>query len=173
MPWTKREIVVAALLAGLTITLLYRVVPYFQVYLVEAGDRAPEFNSTDDVGQGLRLADFRGKFVLLNFWATWCPPCVEEMPSLNLVHERLSSRGLVVLGISVDEQKDEYERFLENANIRFPTVRDPDRDVSTLFGTVKYPETYLIDREGIVIRKYIGPEDWSRPEIFNYLNSLL
>ena len=95
------------------------------------------------------------------------------MPSLNLVHERLSDRGLVVLGISVDEEKDEYERFLDLANIRFPTVRDPERQVSTLFGTVKYPETYLIDPEGIVIRKYIGPEDWSRPEIFNYLRSLL
>ena len=173
MAWTRRDTVVAALLAGLTITLLYRVVPYFRVYKVEVGDRAPEFDITADDGQGVRLADFRGKFVLLNFWATWCPPCVDEMPSLNLVHERLSDRGLVVLGISVDEQKDEYEAFLEGANIRFPTVRDPERKVSTLFGTVKYPETYLIDREGIVIRKYIGPEDWSQAEIFNYLSSLL
>ena len=173
MAWTRRETVVGALLAGLTITLLYRVVPYFRVFNVEVGDRAPEFNITADDGQGVRLADFRGKYVLLNFWATWCPPCVEEMPSLNLVHERLSDQGLVVLGVSVDEQKSEYERFLDLANVRFPTVRDPERQVSTLFGTVKYPETYLIDREGIVMRKYIGPEDWSRPEILNYLRSLL
>ncbi len=173
MAWTRRDAVVAALLAGLTITLLYRVVPYFRVYKVEVGDRAPEFNITGDDGQGLRLADFSGKFVLLNFWATWCPPCVDEMPSLNLVQERLSGRGLVVLGISVDENKDEYEGFLESANIRFPTGRDPERQASTLFGTVKYPETYLIDRDGIVIRKYIGPEDWSQAEIFNYLSSLL
>ena len=173
MAWPKREILTAALLAGLTVTLLYRVIPYFRVYNVEVGDQAPEFRLTADDGSGVSLADFRGKFVLLNFWATWCPPCIEEIPSLNLIHERLSDQGLVVLGVSVDEDKDEYDRFLERARVRFPTVRDPERRVSTLFGTLKYPETYLIDPEGIVIRKYVGPQDWSRPEIFNYLSSLL
>ena len=173
MAWTRRETVAAALLAGLTITLLLRVVPYFRVYRVAVGDRAPDFNVTGDDGQGVRLTDFRGKVILLNFWATWCPPCVEEMPSLNLAHERLNERGLVVLGISVDESREEYEAFLERMNIGFPTVRDPERQVSTLFGTAKYPETYLIDREGVVIRKYIGEVNWTQPEIFNYLSSLL
>jgi peroxiredoxin len=173
MAWTPREVVISALLAGLTGLLLFRVAPYFEIHNVEVGDRAPDFDLTADDGSGVRLSDFRGKFVLLNFWATWCPPCVDELPSLNSLHEQLSNDGLIVLGVSVDEQQEEYQRFIERWNVRFPTVRDPEREVSSRYGTAKYPESYLIDRDGTVIRKYIGPEDWNRSEIMNYLSSLL
>jgi peroxiredoxin len=162
-----------AVVAVLLAVMLYRVVPYLEIHNVEVGDKAPGFALTDDNGQGMSLSDFRGKYVLLNFWATWCPPCVEEMPSLSGLHEKLKDLGLVVLGISVDESKEEYERFLERARLTFPTVRDPERSVSARYGTVKYPETYLIDPEGVVIRKYINWQDWNRPDIINYLNSLL
>ncbi|HUG80333.1 MAG TPA: TlpA disulfide reductase family protein [Bryobacterales bacterium] len=161
--------VIAVLLA----TMIYRVVPYLEIHNVEVGDKAPGFELADDSGQGVNLSDFRGKYVLLNFWATWCPPCVEEMPSLSALHERLKDQGLVVLGVSVDESEAEYKRFLDRARLSFPTVRDPERSVSSRYGTVKYPETYLINPEGVVIRKYINWQDWNRPEIVNYLNSLL
>lgn len=161
--------VIAVLLAAM----IYRVVPYLETHNVEVGDKAPGFELADDTGQGVNLSDFRGKYVLLNFWATWCPPCVEEMPSLSALHERLKDQGLVVLGVSVDESEAEYKRFLDRARLSFPTVRDPERSVSSRYGTVKYPETYLINPEGIVIRKYINWQDWNRPEIVNYLNSLL
>jgi peroxiredoxin len=111
--------------------------------------------------------------VLLNFWATWCPPCIEELPSLNSIYSELRDRGLVVLGVSVDEDRALYQRFLTAHKVSFPTVIDPERSVSTRYGTFKYPESYLIDPEGIVIRKYVGAEDWQRPEIANYLRSLL
>ncbi len=173
MPWSRKEIVVASLLAGLTGLLLFRVLPYFHQYKVEVGDQAPDFDLTADDGTGLRLRDYQGKYVLLNFWATWCPPCVEEMPSLNNLHTSLGDRGLVVLGISVDEDAEVYRQFLASRGVTFPTVRDPERTVSTRYGTFKYPETYLIDRQGNVIRKYVGPENWNRPEIQNYLRSLL
>jgi len=161
--------VIAVLLA----VMLYRVAPYLEIHNVEVGDRAPAFEITDDNGRGVSLSDFRGKYVLLNFWATWCPPCVEEMPSLSALHDRMKDLGLVVLGISVDESREEYERFLDRSGLTFPTVRDPERSVSARYGTVKYPETYLIDPEGIVIRKYINWQDWNRPDIVNYLTSLL
>jgi peroxiredoxin len=161
--------VIAVLLAAM----IYRVVPYLEIHNVEVGDKAPGFELADDSGQGVNLSDFRGKYVLLNFWATWCPPCVEEMPSLSALHERLKDQGLVVLGVSVDESEADYKRFLERGHLSFPTVRDPERSVSSRYGTVKYPETYLINPEGIVIRKYINWQDWNRPEIVNYLNSLL
>ena len=175
MARSKKDIVIASLLVGLTGLLMYRVLhrPYFYEYNVEAGDRAPDFDLTAEDGTGLRLDDYRGKYVLLNFWATWCPPCIQEMPSLNSVHEDFRERGLVVLGISVDEDQEVYQSFLSNRGVTFPTVRDPERSVSVRYGTFKYPETYLIDREGTVIRKYVGPEDWRRPEILNYLRSLL
>ena len=153
--------------------LLARAVPYFEIHNVEVGDAAPDFNITADDGSGLRLDDYRGKYVLLNFWATWCPPCVQEMPSLSALHDRFKDEGLVVLGVSVDEEKEEYDRFLDARPVSFPTARDPERSASSVYGTVKYPETYLIDSEGTVIRKYVGPEKWARPEILNYLDSLL
>ena len=173
MSWSRKDAVAATLLLGLTAVLLYRVVPYFQVFNVEIGDRAPDFNLAADDGSGFSLGDYQGKLVLLNFWATWCPPCVQEMPSLNALHERFQDRGLVVLGVSVDEDQQAYQQFVERLGIVFPTVLDPARQVSNRYGTLKYPETYLINREGVVIRKYIGEEDWSRPEIVNYIGSLL
>lgn len=160
----------ALLLAGL---MVYRVHGYLRVYDVQAGDRAPAFALADEQGLGLSLDDFSGKVVLLNFWATWCPPCVQEMPSLNDTYERLRNDGFVVLGISVDEDGDQYSRFLRNAGITFPTARDPERTASSRYGTLKYPESYLISRDGRVLRKYVGPEDWSRPEVANYLRSVL
>jgi peroxiredoxin len=174
MAWPKKDLFVVCLLAGLTSLLVYRLVPYFSEHNVEVGDRAPDFNLSSETGTGLSLSDYAGKkFVLLNFWATWCPPCIEEMPSLNRVHEMLRDQGLVVLGVSVDEDEEAYKRFLSNAGVSFPTARDPERTVSTRYGTFKYPETYLINPEGKVIRKYVGPENWERPEVLNYLRSLL
>ena len=168
-----RESVVYGLALVLAAVMVYRVQGYLRVYDVQSGDRAPGFQLADDQGLGVSLDDYRGKVVLLNFWATWCPPCVQEMPSLNATYERLRDDGFVVLGISVDEDEEQYSRFLREAGVTFPTVRDPERLVSSRYGTLKYPESYLISREGRVLRKYVGAEDWHRPEIANYLRSVL
>ncbi len=169
MAWAKREIWIAATAVALMSVLLYRIVPYFEIHRVEVGDDAPEF----ELAGGVRLADYRGKLVLLNFWATWCPPCVAEVPSLNRLYRRFREQGLVILAVSVDEQEDVYRQFLDRYGVKFPTVRDPKRSVSSRYGTMKYPESYLINRQGRVIQKYVGAEDWERPEIVNYLQSLL
>ena len=169
MAWAKREIWIAATAVALMGVLFYRIVPYFEIHRVEVGDTAPEF----ELAGGVRLADYRGKLVLLNFWATWCPPCVAEVPSLNRLYLRFREEGLVILAVSVDEQEDVYRQFLDRFGVRFPTVRDPERTVSSRYGTMKYPESYLINRQGTVIQKYVGAEDWERPEIVNYLQSLL
>ncbi len=169
----NREVILASLMVFLSAVLVARVIPYFHQYNVEAGDAAPGFNLTADNGTGVSLEDYRGKYVLLNFWATWCAPCVEELPSLNAVYDNLRDRGLVVLGVSVDEDQELYQRFVEAHRVTFPTVRDPERTVSMRYGTFKYPETFLINPDGEVIRKYVGAENWQRPEISNYLESLL
>ena len=157
-------------LAGI---LVWRVAPYLKVNNVQPGDRAPGFELTADTGMGVSLDDYRGKYVLLNFWATWCAPCVQEVPSLNQLHQELNNDGLVVLAVSVDSQQDSYSAFLERFGVSFPTARDPDMKIPSLYGTNRYPETYLIDPEGYVLRKYVGAENWMRPEIVNYLRSLL
>lgn len=168
-----RETFVYGLALALAAVMVYRVQGYLRVYDVEAGDRAPGFRLEDEQGIGVSLDDYRGKVVLLNFWATWCPPCVQEMPSLNATYEGFRDDGFVVLGISVDEDARQYADFLRDAGVTFPTARDPERSVSTRYGTMKYPESYLISRDGKVLRKYVGPEEWRRPEIANYIRSVL
>ena len=168
-----RETIVYGLALLLASVMVYRIQGYLRVYDVQAGDRAPGFSLQDEQGIGVSLGDYRGKVVLLNFWATWCPPCVQEMPSLNATHEGFRDDGFVVLGISVDEDEGQYTEFLRNAGVTFPTARDPERSVSTRYGTMKYPESFLISREGKVLRKYVGPEEWRRPEIANYIRSVL
>ncbi len=124
-------------------------------------------------GKPAHLSDLRGKVVVLNFWATWCPPCVEEAPSLNQLQQAISSRGGVVLGISVDEDASAYVQFLRTYRINFPTDRDPDRKVAGEYGSSMYPETYVIDREGNINRKLVGAQNWTSPEMTAYFDSLL
>ncbi len=135
------------------------------------GTAAPEFTA-QDADRKVVLSDLHGKVVVLNFWATWCAPCVEEMPSLVQLQERFKNKGVTVVGISVDVDGDAYHKFLKDYKIDFPTVRDPDQKTSNLYGSFKWPETYIIDRNGIVRRKFIGAVEWSQPEIVDFLSKL-
>ena len=135
-------------------------------------EEVPDFTFTDQ-GREQRLADLRGHVVVLNFWATWCPPCVAEMPSLERIHQRFSGRGLVVLGVSVDADKAEYENFLRTYKITFPNYRDPGKSIATRYGTFMYPETYIIDRQGRLVRKIIGPLEWDDPQVVEFLTRVL
>ncbi len=141
--------------------------------VVGVGDDAPEFNLTSDAGKPIQLSDFRGKFVILNFWASWCAPCVEEMPSLERFAEQFSPKGVVVLGVSVDEDRGAYQQFLRRVGVQFLTVRDPEKKTSRRYGTLKYPETYFIDPKGRVVQKVIGKADWTDPQILDYMEQLL
>jgi peroxiredoxin len=133
------------------------------------GKVAPDFTITDG-SQTLRLADYRGRVVLLNFWATWCPPCVEEMPSLLKLHHDMPN--LVILAVSIDDDADAYRRFLTTHHVDLITIRDPSESAPKLFHTDMWPETYLIDRKGIIRSKFIGAQDWSDPEIRQLLKNL-
>jgi cytochrome c biogenesis protein CcmG, thiol:disulfide interchange protein DsbE len=135
------------------------------------GTPAPDF-TVQDADRKVTLSDFRGKVIVLNFWATWCPPCVDEMPSLVQLQHRFKDKGVVLLGVSLDVDGDAYHKFLKDHNIDFLTVRDADQKSNNLYGTFKFPETYIIDRSGIVRRKFIGPVDWSQPEIVDFLSKL-
>jgi cytochrome c biogenesis protein CcmG/thiol:disulfide interchange protein DsbE len=124
-------------------------------------------------GKAAHLSDLRGKVVLVNFWATWCPPCVDEAPSLNQLQRRIEPLGGTVLGISIDEDETAYERFLKTYQVSFPTFRDPLQKIGPEYGVGGYPETYVIDREGRIDRKIIGPQDWTGADMLAYVDSLL
>ncbi|HLH05922.1 MAG TPA: TlpA disulfide reductase family protein [Terriglobales bacterium] len=132
---------------------------------------APDF-TVQDGAQKISLRDFHGQVVVLNFWATWCAPCVEEMPSLVAMQQQLKNRGIKVVAISMDLDKGAYDKFVHEHAPDLLTVRDPDHQSSMLYGTYKYPETYVIDRKGVIRRKFIGAVDWTAPDIEQYLTSL-
>jgi thiol-disulfide isomerase/thioredoxin len=135
----------------------------------QTGHRAPDFTVSDG-SSTIHLASYRGRVVLLNFWATWCGPCVEEMPSLLELHHEMPS--LVILAISIDQDPEAYSRFIALHRVDLITVRDPAQKAAGLYHTDMWPETYLIDRKGIIRGKYIGPQDWTSPEMRAYLKSL-
>jgi thiol-disulfide isomerase/thioredoxin len=130
---------------------------------------APDF-AVQDGGRKVALSDLRGKVVVLNFWATWCPPCVDEMPSLVRMQQSLRANDVVVLAVSVDVDEAIYRKFLNDYNVHaLLTVRDPDQVGAKLYGTTGFPETFIIDRQGVVLRKLVGPIDWTSPEMTKYL----
>jgi cytochrome c biogenesis protein CcmG, thiol:disulfide interchange protein DsbE len=133
------------------------------------GSRAPQFMVADDV-QTANLSQLRGHVVILNFWATWCVPCIEELPSLVELQHRIPQ--VTVVAISSDEDAAVYRQFLVDNRVDFLTVRDSSDRVPKLYGTIKIPETYVIDREGILRRKFVSAQDWTSPEILDYLAKL-
>lgn len=135
------------------------------------GSAARQF-TVQDSDRKVSLDQFRGQVLVLNFWATWCPPCIEELPSLMNLQDRMRSRGVTVLGVSIDVDGDAYHRFLKLHNINFLTVRDPEQKVASSYGTTGWPETYIIDRQGVLRRKFVGPVDWNSPEVIGFLNRL-
>jgi len=137
-----------------------------------AGKTAQDFPTEID-GKPGRLSDLRGKVVVLNFWATWCPPCVEETPALNKLQKYIESRGGIVLGVSVDEDPDAYEKFLKNQRVVFPTFREPTRKLALDYGTPVFPDTYIIDRHGKIARKFFGPQQWDSPDLLAYFDTIL
>jgi cytochrome c biogenesis protein CcmG, thiol:disulfide interchange protein DsbE len=135
------------------------------------GTAAPDFTVRDS-DRSVTLSQFKGQVVVLNFWATWCPPCIEEMPSLVQMQQRMKSKGVTVLAVSVDVDQSNYRRFLRDHNVDLLSVRDADQKSNTLYGTFKFPETYVIDRNGIMRRKFIGAVDWTEPDVIEYLGKL-
>jgi cytochrome c biogenesis protein CcmG, thiol:disulfide interchange protein DsbE len=136
-----------------------------------AGRRAKDFDL--QIPGASHLSDLRGKVVILDFWASWCPPCVEEADSLNRLQQDIGPKGGVVLAISEDEDAGAYQQFLQEHHVVFPTYRDPTKKTKEIYGTVMIPETYLIDRQGRLVRKIVGPQDWQSPEIMGSINRLL
>ncbi len=135
------------------------------------GKAAPDF-VVQDADRKVTLSEFKGKVVVLNFWASWCPPCVAETPSLVKMQNQLRDKGVVVVAISADEDENAYHKFIAKYGMDFVTVRDPTTRIQRMYGTIQLPETYIIDRNGILRRKFANAFDWSTPEVTDYLSKL-
>ena len=134
------------------------------------GKPAPAFALEDLSGKKVSLASYKGKAVLINFWATWCGPCIVELPSLLQLHHDMPN--VAIIAVSVDEDPDAYSSFIQSRHVDLITVRDPDESAPRLYHSEMWPETYVIDRKGVIRSKFIGAQDWSSPEIRALLNSL-
>ena len=139
---------------------------------VDIGQRAPDFTLPAFDRGPLSLHEFGRHVVVLNFWATWCPPCVEETPGLEKFAEQMRSQGVDVVGVSVDEDVEALQTFAAQQHLSFPIARDPDRSIANRYGTFKFPETYIIDQEGRVAEKLIGAVDWQDPRLITFVQEL-
>jgi cytochrome c biogenesis protein CcmG, thiol:disulfide interchange protein DsbE len=163
--WRTRVLsVVAVALCGLLATACDR-----GDHPASIGVRAPQFMVSDGT-QAVDLTKLRGQTVVLNFWATWCLPCIEEVPTLVELQRRMPQ--VRVVAISEDEDAGAYRQFLTDNNVDFVTVRDPSARVRKMYGTVKIPETYVIDGGGVLRRKFVSAQNWTSPEIMDYLGKL-
>ena len=174
------DLVIKGSIAALVVALAFVIVWSMQDHIVGVGDTAPNFMVTTTAGDRIGPKSFPGKVLVVNFWASWCAPCVEEAPSLNEFAKTFQNAGVVVLGISVDRNDQQFQNFVKRFNVSFPVARDPDENISYRYGTYKIPESYIIDRNGKVVRKYAGlPErdgqaiPWTDPELVGFVKSLL
>ena len=136
----------------------------------QVGMVAPDF-TIQDQGQTIKLDQYRGKTVVLNFWASWCPPCLEEFPSLMQLQQQIPN--VVVLAVSFDTDADAYRQYVADNHLRHMVIAlDQSQKSNLAFGTTRPPETYIIDPQGRIRRKFIGAQDWTSPEIENYLRNL-
>jgi len=175
---SSRKIVAwSAVLATAVILALFAMPSYRQGEDTIAGKKAEDFAMTLS-GKPTRLSELKGKVVILNFFGSWCPPCIEETPELNKLQKRIESRNAVIVGVAADDDVAAYEKFLKDQNVIFPTYRDPatkdsHSPLAAAYGTTMYPETYIIDRKGKIARKIIGPQDWNSAEMLAYFDSIL
>lgn len=141
---------------------------------VSRGVEAPSFElSLLGASSPVSLADFRGQVILLNFWATWCKPCEDEMPAMERLYRTLQPEGFEMLAVSVDEGFEAVERFRQRLGVTFPILLDPSQEVARRYQTTGFPESLLIDRDGMIVERYIGPREWDHPTYAKRIRKLL
>ena len=138
------------------------------------GVPAPIFTLPGLDGKMVSLADYKGKVVLLNIWATWCPPCVDEMPSMEKLHQELMGESFEILAVSIDVSGAKAVLpFMKKHKLSFPALTDSKGDIKNLYQTTGVPESFIIDKDGIIVEKVIGPRDWATPGVIRYFRNLI
>ncbi len=132
--------------------------------------KAPDFTLKDVTGKKVSLQDYRGKIVFLNFWATWCPPCRVEMPSMERLYSEFKDKDFAMLAIDLQEAASTVKDFGEQLGLSYPLLLDSDGSVGVAYGVRSIPATYLVDRQGYLIGGALGPRDWASHESFRLIN---
>jgi thiol-disulfide isomerase/thioredoxin len=136
-------------------------------------DAAQDFSLADLKGNSHALADYRGKVVVVNFWASWCPPCVQEMPGLQRLQQRLADEPFVILAVNVGEKKYRVWKFVKLINFSLPVLLDTDKRVFGAHGAEVLPTSYLLDRQGRVRYRVQGDLEWDSDAVVSVIQQLL
>ena len=151
--------------------------PFFAPVSLEqlkTGQAAPDFSFPGLDGKMVRLSDYRGKVVLVNIWATWCPPCVDEMPSMETLYQKFKGKSFEILAVSVDEAGvTAVAPFMKKHKLTFPALIDSKATIRTTYGITGVPESFIIDKNGILIKKIIGPIDWADIEVIGFFRNIV
>ena len=166
------------LVAGAVVLAITFVIVWLQSAKYEplaVGKVAPDFALTDLNEKPIRLSDYRGKVVFLNFWATWCAPCREEMPSMEVLFKNFEKDGLVILAVSIDRvtTTKDIPPFVKGMNLTFPVLIDSWGKTDKPYKRMGVPETFIIDQDGVIRETIIGPKDWTRIDNLKTLTTLL
>jgi len=171
-----RAVVLVLLVVAVLVTVfaLKQNNPYLQYSPLRVKHPAPNFTLPGLNGKMINLSDYRGKVVLVNVWATWCPPCVDEMPSMEKLYQALKDENFEILAVSIDALGEKVVApFMKKYNLSFPALIDPDGSIKTLYQTTGVPESFIINQEGVLVEKIIGPRNWSAPEVVRYFRDLI
>jgi peroxiredoxin len=143
--------------------------------VLRVGAPSPELRLPDLDGKPVALAELRGRVVFVNFWGTWCAPCRDEAPALERMYRRLQGEGFEVLAVSIDapDAADAVRAFRDEFSLSFPILLDADRATYVAFGATGVPETFLVDREGRIWERFVGPRDWDQPRYETAVRALL
>jgi peroxiredoxin len=146
-----------------------------QLNLLEVGSNAPDFDAVQlPTGRPAKIEDYRGKVVLLNIWATWCAPCRVEMPSMEQLKRKLAGTDFRLVAVSVDEEDSTVvDRFVKDLGLTFEILHNRDGSIRRIYQTTGVPESFVIDRDGVIVKKVIGAADWSAPDNENLIRRLL
>ena len=142
-------------------------------YPLETGDHAPSVALPAVNSVSFPIHAGGGRVVIVNFWASWCPPCVEETPSLESFTARMKPLGVRVIGVSVDQNLSQLTSFIAAYHLTYPILRDPNQALAARWGTYKFPETYIFDRDGRLADKVIGATDWNAPGMIRFVTALV
>ena len=170
---TVTDRILLGLVLVLGVSLAWVVKGTLDDHIVRIGDTAPDFKVVTETGRTVTPANFGGKLLVLNFWASWCQPCLQEVPSPEVFSRQFAPEGVVVLGVSVDKNENLYHQFLRQFPVTFQVARDPSWDIAANYGTFQLPETYIIDSSGKVVQKVIAAQNWMNPEFVQSIKKML
>ena len=171
-------IALSLIVLGFAITLSLKqndsIFKYSKQIAIEGELPAPDFTLSGLNGELISLSDLKGKVVLVNVWATWCPSCIYEMPSMEKLYQQFKSENFKILAVSIDSLGAKaVVPFMKKHNLTFQALIDPAGTIRTAYGINSIPQSFIIDKQGNIIKKIIGPIDWATPEIFRYLRDLI